>query len=183
MKKIFLTILGLTCGAFSIAETPPLVSSKEDFNREISRLFPRDENNPYRIIMMRGDVLFYDGAGEIPLRVTYKSALPFNQTKIAPVMNESGQWGFIDNSGKEIIPPQYGKVTNFNGNPPVAVVRKGGVFLLINPDNEVIKRLDIIKAHATGINGNTPVQAQNQLWGVINAKGDYIIEPKYEVMG
>ncbi|MEG2074904.1 MAG: WG repeat-containing protein, partial [Victivallaceae bacterium] len=121
--------------------------------------------------------------GEIPLRVTYKSALPFNQTKIAPVMNESGQWGFIDNSGKEIIPPQYGKVTNFNGNPPVAVVRKGGVFLLINPDNEVIKRLDIIKAHATGINGNTPVQAQNQLWGVINAKGDYIIEPKYEVMG
>ena len=183
MKKITLNFLALTCGALAFAETPPLISDKDEFNREISKLFPRDEDSPYRIIMMRGDILFYDGAGEIPLRVTYKSALPFNRSKIAPVMNESGQWGFIDQSGKEIIPPQYGKVSNFNGNPPVAVVRKGDAYLLINPANEVIKRLDIVKFHATGIDGNTPVQAANKLWGVINSKGEYIIAPKYEIMG
>lgn len=87
-----------------------------------------------------------------------------------------GSWGFIDKTGKEIIPLQYSSVSGFNDS--MAVVKKDSLFGVINMKGEYVipPKFKSLNNFHCGL----AVAFKDGKYGYINKKGEWVIEPKFE---
>ncbi|MBC7695063.1 MAG: WG repeat-containing protein [Burkholderiales bacterium] len=93
------------------------------------------------------------------------------------IVRQKDKVGVINSEGKEIIKPEYDKITAF-GNDGIAYSHKKNLVGLINREGRVIadNQYDYI-GHFKG--GNAIVK-KNGLSGVINKEGKIIVDMKYD---
>jgi hypothetical protein len=94
-----------------------------------------------------------------------------------------GLWGFINRQGQLAITPQYDFVDDFhNGR---AIVKMNGKYGVINLDNEfVIKpEYDYIEFLRNTNNSFYAIYLNTPRYGVINDKGQILVQVKYESLG
>lgn len=88
-------------------------------------------------------------------------------------------YGFIDPTGKRVIPPLYAFVSNFNmGLAPVKYNANDSVVLYIDKNNSTILKLDIDHGYRFSDDGFAKVKKGNK-YGFIDKKGNQIIQCQY----
>jgi len=90
---------------------------------------------------------------------------------------KNGHCGLITQDGKEIIKPEYDKISGF-GKDGIAYSTKKGLMGLINVQGKVI--VQNIYGHIGPFNGFFAITRKNGLAGMINKQGKVLIENKYE---
>lgn len=90
---------------------------------------------------------------------------------------KSDKVGLIDKDGKEIIKPEYEKISPF-GNDQIAYTYKKGKVGLITINGKVIVD-NIYDYIGHFVSGNATVRINN-LTGIINKEGKLIVEVKYD---
>ncbi len=86
-------------------------------------------------------------------------------------------WGWCDHTGKETIVPQYETIRPF-GSASVAPVKIKGKWAYIDRNGEIAIKRQFTDAYPF-VDGYAAVKA-GSLWGFINEKGTYVINPQYE---
>ncbi|HLP49798.1 MAG TPA: WG repeat-containing protein [Chitinophagales bacterium] len=92
---------------------------------------------------------------------------------------KNGKCGLITQDGKEIIKPQYDRISGF-GRDGIAYTTKKGLTGLINMTGKVI--VDNIYGEIGGFKGPWAITRKNGLAGMINKQGKVLIENKYETI-
>lgn len=129
------------------------------------------ENSAPVAINKKGDVLFSVKEAEI--------VRSFKENLAAFSVEDSTStiWGFIDDTGKQIINPQFVEVGNFS-NGKCAVKNKDGKWGYIDKSGKIIINYQFDSAEGFK-NGNAVVSLDEKA-GVIDEKGKYIINPQFQ---
>ena len=93
------------------------------------------------------------------------------------IVQKGGLVGVINSEGKEIVKPQYERITGF-GTDGIAYTRKNDQVGLINREGHVI--VDNMYDYIGHFKGGNAIIKKNDLCGVINTKGKIIIDIKYQ---
>jgi hypothetical protein len=105
----------------------------------------------------------------------YDKIEKFNQG--VAIVWKNGKCGLMSQDGKEIIKPQYDKISGF-GRDGIAYTTRKGLVGLINMTGKVI--VDNIYGDIGHFNGFWAITRKNGLAGMINKQGKVLIENKYE---
>lgn len=86
------------------------------------------------------------------------------------------KWGYIDNTGKVVIEPQYDEALAFDKN--LAIVRNSAKYGVINSEGKVIvpieeKEIKIVSHRFAAFRKDTA-------WGMVDVQGKTKIDPKYK---
>ena len=119
---------------------------------------------------------FINPKNEVVIPIKYKEAFGFSNG-LAPVSIE-GKWGYIDVTGKIIIPAIYDSPYAFN-NAGVAIVRIGDKFGLISKSGSVVLPLEYDKLFTFNTNDYWLVK-NNNLYGIVNNAGKLILPIEYK---
>ena len=134
------------------------------------------KNNKIGFIDMQGNVKipfnFY--YSEFWFNYTSLSSCVFNEG-LAAMMNSGKKWGYIDKTGKVVIPYVYDGAALFHQGS--AIVEKGNSLGLIDKNNNVILPFEFENGVFTG---NVYVMCQNNKWGVYSPQGQCITPCQYE---
>ena len=95
------------------------------------------------------------------------------------VVYKNGAWGYIDSTGKQIIPPKYKVAGYFYEGLAYAALPEEKMGYINKEDVNIIKGK---YEGATNFNEGFSSVLDDEDWGVINAKGEMVIEPKYASM-
>ncbi|MCG8428166.1 MAG: WG repeat-containing protein, partial [Chromatiales bacterium] len=112
-----------------------------------------------------GDYFFIDSSGKNAFDGKFSAVRDFGYNKLAPVAQD-GQWGYVDQAGKMVIQPQFHQAFPFNSH---------GIARVISKPKVSSSLLSGLLGGSSGANGDT-------LYGVIDAKGEWIVEPKFEYL-
>lgn len=93
------------------------------------------------------------------------------------IVQKNGLVGLINSDGKEIVKPQYDKITGF-GHDGIAYTHKNGMAGMINREGHVI--VDNIYDRIGHFKNGNAVVVKNKLSGVISIKGKIVVEIKYD---
>lgn len=88
-----------------------------------------------------------------------------------------GKCGLVSQDGKEIIKPQFEKISRF-GRDGIAYTTKKGLIGLITMTGKVI--VENIYGSISPFNGFYAITRKNGLAGMINKQGKVLIENQYE---
>jgi hypothetical protein len=92
--------------------------------------------------------------------------------------------GFIDRSGKLIIPMQYRQATIFSeGLAFIKEVVDSPVIAINTKGEEVFRLPDAYNARRFSEGLAAFLESETRLWGFVNKKGDVVIKPQYKVVG
>lgn len=91
-------------------------------------------------------------------------------------VQRDGKWGFIDKSGKEVVPCVWDDIYYFiNG---LALVEKNGKYGFINKNNEAIVPIEydsaIDFADGNGIAAVSKFTEEGELWAIIDDRGKFV---------
>ena len=89
----------------------------------------------------------------------------------------NGKVGAINGSGKEVIKPEWDKLTGF-GSDGIGFAHKDGLVGLITKDGKVLAKP--IYDRIGGFHYGRAIISKNGLVGVIDTHGKVLIEPKYQ---
>ncbi|MBR1422282.1 MAG: WG repeat-containing protein [Ruminococcus sp.] len=93
------------------------------------------------------------------------------------IVKNDGKAGIVDSQGKYVLAPEYDDLDGFeSGFARVCIDGKWG---FMNEDYEIVIPCKFDKEYWFGIPECTSA-AVNDRWGVIDSKGDWIIEPQYD---
>lgn len=127
-------------------------------------------------MIMRGVALSICIAVLAFLSVTYGQSR--SSSDLLPVVQD-GKWGYIDNTGKVVIKPQYGLGGDFSEGLAPVLTREGRAYIdatgkiAIGPTREIVE--------ARGFSeGLASVKASNSKSGYIDRTGRFIIKPQFE---
>lgn len=87
--------------------------------------------------------------------------------------------GYIDNSGSLIIEDEYSRAYDFIDGRAIVQENEGGSFKIIDKDNKTLKKLDYKDVRGTSSNGIYIFKDKSDLYGLIDWKGDIIVEDKF----
>ncbi len=89
----------------------------------------------------------------------------------------NGKVGAINGNGKEVIKPEWDKLTGF-GSDGIGFAHKDGLVGLINKDGKLLAKpvYDRISSFRYG----RAIITKNNLVGIIDTQGKVLIEPKYQ---
>jgi hypothetical protein len=93
------------------------------------------------------------------------------------VVWKGGHCGLIQQSGKEIVPPEYDRIGNF-GADAIAETIKNGKTGLISMEGKVIA--PNVYESISGFHGFYAVTKKDGLVGMINKKGKVVVQNEYE---
>ena len=93
------------------------------------------------------------------------------------VVWKNGKCGLISQAGKEIIKPQYDRISSF-GNDGLAYTWKNGLVGLVNIQGKEIVKNEYQKIGK--FNGFYAITRKNGLAGMINKRGNVVIKNEYE---
>jgi hypothetical protein len=119
---------------------------------------------------------FINPKNEVIIPLTFQNAFGFSNG-LAPVFTEE-KWGYIDVTGKMIIPAIYNTPYAFN-NAGVAIVRKGDKCGLISKSGSVVLPLEYDKLFTFNTNDYWLVK-HNNLYGIVNNAGKFILPIEYK---
>lgn len=129
---------------------------------------------------------FKNEEGQIVIEAKYDNARHFFDG-LGAVMTK-GKWGFVDATGKEVIPPVYVKVRDFsealagvrlsldNKDKIKFVDKKGNVILETRYDDAMRFQKGLVDV---AINKSHLVK----LWGLMDKTGREVVAPRYDVIG
>lgn len=90
--------------------------------------------------------------------------------------------GFLDKSGKLIIPMQYVQATIFNEGLAFVKETDDSPVIAINTKGEEVFRLSDVN-NARRFSEGLAAYKENGLWGFVDKKGKVVIKPQYEKVG
>ncbi|MDF2449373.1 MAG: repeat protein [Bacteroidota bacterium] len=93
------------------------------------------------------------------------------------IVRKNGLVGVINTDGKEVIKPEYDKISAF-GNDGIAYTRKKELVGLINREGKVIA--DNLYDYIGHFKGGNAIVRRNGLSGVITNEGKIIVDIKYD---
>lgn len=119
---------------------------------------------------------FVDTTGELAINPIYSAAGDFSNG-LAPVC-KNDKYGYIDASGKTVIPFEYDLADAFDASGK-AIVKQDGVFFLIDASGDRITKDGY--AGLIAYNGGKYYRASlaNGIYGVIDAEGNTVVPQKY----
>lgn len=91
------------------------------------------------------------------------------------------KWGYIDKTGKEVIPCIFELVDDFNDG--IAFVKQGGKWGIIDCDGKQIVPFKYDHVQSCGFNDGLAAVQFNGKWGFINKDGVGVIPCKFEFAG
>lgn len=94
--------------------------------------------------------------------------------------NLEGLYGYVDETGKEVISCQYQNAGDFASNGLAPVENDDGLYGYINTRGDVVLEYQYDYADSFASNGLARVRGDNELYGYINANGEEIISCQYE---
>jgi hypothetical protein len=122
--------------------------------------------------------------GEEVLRLSEATGVRCFREGLAPFEMKGGKWGYVDKTGKVVIEPAYGIACDFTHG--LAAVEQNGVCGFINKKGETVIPMQYIDAHNFTSEGYAVVGIsaghRKVKYGVIDKKGNYVIEPEYNEM-
>lgn len=138
----------------------------------------------YRLacVEYEGKYGYIDLEGNWIINPQFENAEPFSEDGLACVrLND--KYGFIDNEGKYVIPLKYDRARGFyNGYAAVEYNNKCG-YIDVN-DNLIIEtEADYWDMGSFNKNGLAGIKNSNGKYGIIDTKGNYVIEPKFDMIG
>lgn len=142
------------------------------------------------LLLFKGDeVIFKSIEGRILDLKNYNAAMSFSESFACVGVGDSlvsqwhnfiqfrkGKWGFIDLTGKEVIPLKFDYAKSFSeGLASVCIQEKWG---FINKDGDIVIPLkyDAVTSFSSGLSG----VMIDSLWGIINSKGELLVNPVFE---
>lgn len=87
-------------------------------------------------------------------------------------------WGFIDQTGRVVIPPQFFEARNFSEG-LAAVSTKGGGWKYVNHSNKLITIERSVSSLGDFTDGLAPFMIEGHMWGFVNKVGKIVIQPIY----
>jgi hypothetical protein len=91
--------------------------------------------------------------------------------------------GYIDKTGALAIAPQFSLAWNFSGG--LARVQAGGKMIYINKQGKTVFTIPDgfwADEFSEGLaNVSIRKDSQNEVWGYINQKGDFVIKPQFQL--
>ncbi len=127
-----------------------------------------------RVAVQRGHLWGFvdeNATEKIPCR--FKKAMDFKENRAA--VNHERKWGFIDPNGNFSIPAKYKAAGNFSEG--LAWVKRRGGIVYIDPSDSV--RIELPIQEATDFSQGVARVRKENLWGLIDKNGKYILKPKY----
>ncbi|MBR6757864.1 MAG: WG repeat-containing protein [Bacteroidaceae bacterium] len=131
-------------------------------------------DNGKTIVKEENRYLTIDRKGNIIQKHHYDEIIP--DGSLLRVRNDKS-WGWCNSNGEIIIPTQYDEIRPF-GKSAMAPVKINGKWAYINQKGEICIKRQFADAYPF-INGNAVVKA-GTVWGVIDEKGVYIVNPQYD---
>lgn len=110
------------------------------------------------------------------------SAIQQNREPLFPFL-KGRLWGYIDRNGEIAIEPQFHSATDFREGLAIVAVGRGAPFAdecYINTEGEVVLRFDFNHQLGYFSEGFATVKVDGKT-GFINMKGEFVVEPQYEV--
>lgn len=93
------------------------------------------------------------------------------------VSGTSERWGYIDKTGKTVIPPIYGYAGDFKNGVASVIVNDFGA--LIDKNGNIIRN-SIDHSAPSRIGNLFSIRDENGLSGMVDGKGNYVVPPRYE---
>lgn len=93
------------------------------------------------------------------------------------IVHKNGMVGLINSDGKEIVKPEYEKISGF-GNDGIAYSYKKGLVGLINRDGKVI--IDNLYDYIGHFKDRFATVKKNGLTGIVDKNGNIVVEIKYD---
>jgi hypothetical protein len=94
-----------------------------------------------------------------------------------------GYMGYIDKTGALVITPRFSLAWNFSGG--LARVEVGGKMIYINKQGKTVFTIPHglwADEFSEGLaNVSIRKDSQNEVWGYINRKGDFVIKPQFQI--
>lgn len=87
-------------------------------------------------------------------------------------------WGYIDQTGRVVIPPQFFEARNFSEG-FAAVSTRGEGWKYVNHNNELITIESSVSFLGDFTDGFAPFMIKGHLWGFVNKVGKIVIQPIY----
>jgi hypothetical protein len=119
---------------------------------------------------------FFDLNGRIAIDAVYDDARDFSEDMAA--VSKEGKWGFIGTDGRVVLPLEWDRVGSFSeGLAAVSKERKAG---FIDKTGKLVIPLQYsqVKDFQHGI--ALVYDGAEKRWGVINAEGSFLTEPKWQ---
>lgn len=131
-----------------------------------------------KIVRREGTFAVADGQGNLLTDYKYWNAHEFAHG-YAAVQNDRQEWGYVDETGKEVVPCRYysGDVDDF-GPDGLAVAGRPGAYQIVDTTGrELLKTTSSHKPWRAGFDliGYT----QGERLGYINTRGDVVVQPQY----
>ena len=137
----------------------------------------------------KGKVGFVDQNGTEIIKCEYESAYPFENGYA--IVSKSKKYGIIDKSGKIVLPLKYTQISSWNND--LYLIKAGKVMGLSKHSGEIVletKYSMISKSNIFGkalialggksVTNEKKTYQQNAKYGIIDSKGNVLIEPKYK---
>lgn len=165
LKKIFLSIVILSAATYGQAQ---------DLKIHVNK---------------KGKVGFVNQDGTEIIKCVYESAFPFEDGYA--IVSKSGKYGIINQSGEVVLPIKYSQISSWNDD--LYLIKSGKVMGLAKHSGEIVlavKYSMISKSNSFGksliaVGGKSTTNEkkthlQNAKYGIIDNKGNVLIEPKYK---
>ena len=122
-----------------------------------------------------GKVGYVNKNGVEIIKPQYEDGLTFNEGYTA--VKSGTKWLYLDSTGKAITEAVYDEALNFTDG--LASVSKNSHYGFINTSGEVVIPLEFSNAHPFS-EGLAPAENAKGLWGYIDTKGTWVINPMYD---
>lgn len=124
---------------------------------------------------------YWDLEGNQITATKYQQGKPFFEGRAA--VQFKGKWGFIDASGKEIIPPVYEEVHRFDGGVTAVLERKNGKEGWYIMDRMGNKVSEVPFTYLEEFHFGVTWAAREGKYGLINSKGIGVTLPEFDLIG
>lgn len=121
---------------------------------------------------------YIDPSGAWAIQPQFDKAKSFDHG--VALVEKDGAWMYIDKSGKKLNIAKGDKLYDFHEG--VAFVRKGDLVGLMNTQGTMIAAPEFKKITAFH-HGYARILSQSDQWGIIDNKGNIVVEPKYDDIG
>lgn len=147
------------------------------------------------LVVDSGKGAFINRAGEVVLHVPYAVAPSFGEGIVPAKVKEEQKWGYIDKTGRLVIPFKFDRAMTFSEG-YAGVVEDGKIGYINRKGEYVIKpRFPYYSTWKTPFGrrynpffssfseGVAPVMTEKLKWGYIDKKGEFVIKPKFDLAG